>query len=242
MPNLEHQNLKAGANVIAVVQARMGSKRLPGKTLMKLGSQSILEHHLDTVLQVLKSEQVWIATTVEAEDEVLAAYGQSRGMRTIRGDSENVASRFLQIAKQTSAEFMLRLNADSPLMDPGLIVQVLNGCDDPETDLITTALNRSVPSGMNVEAINTETFRQSYTHFCRAEHFEHVTRFFYENQNQYNIREITSGLNEDEKNAKFSVDSEHDLNLLRKFFNRLEKPHYQYSISEKIRIYQALAL
>lgn len=113
---------------IGIIQARMGSERLPGKILAPLGGRPLLDRLVSRIARARVS-QWWLATSEHPSDDVTAAWGFELGLRVFRGSERDVLSRFLAIAAETDAEWLVRVTADNPFLDAPLIDQLLDARD-----------------------------------------------------------------------------------------------------------------
>lgn len=113
---------------IGIIQARMGSERLPGKILAPLGGRPLLDR-LVSRIERARVAQWWLATSEHPSDDVTAAWGFELGLRVFRGAERDVLSRFLAIAAETEAEWLVRVTADNPFLDAPLIDHLLDARD-----------------------------------------------------------------------------------------------------------------
>lgn len=217
-----------------IVQARMGSQRLPGKSLIKIKEKTILEHALDALLSRFDKEDIVVATSNAPGNELLIKLCNTLNIKTFAGDEHNVASRFFEILKKYQPEYFVRISADSPLIDANSVASAVGKLED--TGIVTTK-GGEFPSGMNVEVFNTDIYLNEFPKFKKPEHFEHVTTYFYE-QN-FPMKVLHCPVNGAEM-LKFSVDTHDDLNRVEKIFSMMSKPHYQYLIQEKCDMYKKL--
>jgi spore coat polysaccharide biosynthesis protein SpsF len=217
----------------------MGSQRFPGKTMYPLQGKPSIAHLLDAVLQVFAAQDVVVATSVNRENDELVAFCEQSGIEAYRGDEENVASRFRDILRQTEAGYFVRLNADSPLLDYRTITEVLGLLQETEAEIVSTAVRRTYPSGMNVEGLKSSVFLSEYPQFVLPGHFEHVTKYFYDNAERFDIRAVESGIERPER-YKFSFDTQEDRDRMEQLFAALEQPHYEYTLQEKCALYDRL--
>ncbi len=165
--------------VVAVVQARMSSTRLPGKALRPLGGRPVLGwvvRALDAASQV---DEVCVATTDQASDDELADYAATLGVRVVRGPADDVLSRFVMTLEQPNPDALVRITADCPLLDPCLVDQVVAAWrQDSSCDYVATTLDRSWPRGLDVELVTVSTLRWLDEH-ATGYHREHVTSLLY---------------------------------------------------------------
>lgn len=218
----------------------MGSTRLPGKSLYLIKGKPMLQYLLDSLIQYASLDSLVIATSTNIEDDKIKEFGNSRGVYVFRGDPINVASRFRDILiERPRASCFVRINGDSPLLDYRLVAQAEELFCNSEVDIVSSVINGSLPSGMNVEVIKSETFIKAYNSFAKPEHFEHVTRYFYENKELYTISGFPRILNNTDR-YKFAIDTMEDMERMTKFIHILNKPHYYYALKQKCEIYDTL--
>ena len=116
---------------IGVIQARMGSERLPGKILAPLGGRPLLAQ-LCARIRPARVDEWWLATSSEPADDVTEAWGFELGLRVFRGDPTDVLSRFLTIGREAGADWIVRVSAENPFLDAGLVDRLLDARDDSE--------------------------------------------------------------------------------------------------------------
>jgi spore coat polysaccharide biosynthesis protein SpsF len=172
--------------IVAIVQARMSSRRLPGKVLMKLAGRPALDWVLDSVDRANRVDRVVLATSVEASDDPLESYARARGVELHRGPLEDVAGRFLEIVDRLAPRAFVRITGDSPLLDHRVVDEVVTAYEDDPADVVTTAFPRTVPSGQSVELVASEAFRRAYPDMGPEER-EHVTLRFYRHPEDWRI-------------------------------------------------------
>ena len=225
--------------IIAIIQARMGSQRFPGKTMYRIGGKTCLEHHLDAVIRVFPRRHIFIASSTEPGNDIIETFAGQAKINIYRGSENNVARRFLDILQTEIPDMFVRLNADSPLLDYRIILAALEKMQSVDADIVSTAADHPFSSGMNVEVIRRDIFERTYPCFTRNEHFEHVTRYFYENRPSFLIESLPCPI-ENPRSYKFTFDTEQDARRLETFFDQLQRPHYEYSLKEKCEIYDRL--
>lgn len=220
-------------NIGVIVQARMGSTRLPKKSLMLLGKRPLLGHLLDSLLQTVPRNQLWIATSTNAEDDAIELFCGEEQVQCFRGHPTNVAQRFQQLLERYPCEYFARVNGDSPVFDFRVLEQ---GADklkqNTPVDLVTTVVGRTFPSGANLEILRTTTYLDAYPQFSTNDHFEHVTKFFYEHLEDYALAPLMF-ISDQRPLPKMSVDDTEDFSKMQRFFEGISKPHFEYSLLEK---------
>ena len=165
--------------VLAVVQARLGSSRLPGKVLAGLGGSAVLDWVVRAARGSRELDAVVIATSTEPADDLLAAHAERLGVPVVRGPLEDVLARFLLAVREHPCDAVVRLTADCPLLDPALIDLVVSTwrCD-PTWDYVATTLHRTLPRGLDVELVRVDALRALDTQ-ARGHHRQHVTSLLY---------------------------------------------------------------
>src|SRR2546425_10357183 len=138
---------------VAIIQARMGSTRLPGKVLLDIGEQTMLARVVNRARRAKTVDTIVVATTTSERDDVIVEYARTLGVKTFRGDEDNVLSRYYLAARAYNASMVARITADCPLIDPEIIDKVVIAFLDayPKADFASNALARTYPRGLDVE-------------------------------------------------------------------------------------------
>lgn len=225
-------------SITAIIQARAGSGRFPGKVLYPLAGKPALGQMIASVLQALDRRMIHIATSVNPENAAVADIAAENGVNIFRGDEYNVASRFKDILESVSCEWFMRLSGDSPLLDYRIILSAAELLEDG-VDIVTTTSPRNYPSGMNVEIMRKKTFLSAYPDFTEPGHFEHVTTYFYDHRDRFSIRSVPAVIPYPQR-YKFSFDTEQDRLRIERIFEAMTRPHYCYTLEEKCRFYRDL--
>ncbi|RJF76810.1 spore coat protein [Azospirillum cavernae] len=195
------------------VQARMSSRRLPGKVLAPFRSKPMIAHVLRAATQALPGDgKVVVITSDDVTDDPLALYVEHLGFPVFRGPLDDVLSRFRQAAVAFPCAWMLRISADSPLIDPQVIAAVAARCDF-DGDLVTNIFPRSFPKGQSAELIRTASLNALSDHALTTDDREHVTPYFYRNPKDFRILNIRLGADLS-SSASHTVDTLDDLRRL----------------------------
>lgn len=179
--------------MLAVIQARFTSKRLPGKALRLLGEKNLLERTINRLKQSEKISAIMVATSVEETDDPIAEYAQEIGTEIYRGELEDVGNRLLNGAKSMGSDSFVRISGDSPFIDWRLVDQAIDLHNISEADLVSNIFPRTYPKGQSVEIITTESLAKLCKSERTKEEKEHVTPYFYKNYNKFCIVSFTSG-------------------------------------------------
>lgn len=196
-----------------VIQARMSSSRFPGKVLAPFRGAPLIRSVLTAVQHALPTAPVVVATSAARSDDPLVAYVATLGIPLFRGSLERVFDRFLGCAQTYPCRWILRVNADSPLLAPEPLRAVAAHTGASDLDLITTTFPRTFPQGHNAELILVDAMRAIDANDLSDDDQEHVTRFFYRNSSRFRILNVESG---DPSLARqsFAVDTLDDLRRL----------------------------
>jgi spore coat polysaccharide biosynthesis protein SpsF len=210
------------------VQARMSSKRFPGKVLTLLAGRPMIAHVLERCGQAFGADKVVLATSVDPSDDRLAAYAEGHGHALFRGELDNVAGRFQQCLAAYPCDWFVRISGDSPLIDPQLIARIAER-RGPQYDLVTNVQTRSFPPGQSVEVIRAQCFAGIDAGSLSASEREHVTLVFYQNPARYRIHNVVS---RDPQLARRSlaVDSVEDLRAVEALIASRSVPAFAASI------------
>jgi spore coat polysaccharide biosynthesis protein SpsF len=204
---------KRTGRVVAVIQARMGSTRLPGKVLADLDGRPVLAWVVDAAKAAQGVDIVVVATSVAESDNEIAQFCADIGVRVIRGSEQDVLARFLKVAEETEADGIVRLTADCPLLDPDLIAQVVAlWRGSTELDYVSTTLNRSLPRGLDVEIMSVAALQQCNFR-AEAHHRTHVTSALYEEGSGFQLASLSFFPNY--SGYRVTLDTFEDLKLLR---------------------------
>jgi spore coat polysaccharide biosynthesis protein SpsF len=199
--------------VNAVIQARTGSTRLPGKALEDLGGRPVLEWVVRAAQAATAIDKVIVATSTLAGDDRVADLVDSLGVSVVRGSEEDVLSRFIAALDAHPADAVVRLTADCPLLDPSLIDAVAGAwAAAPRHDYVSTVLVRSLPRGMDVELVSAQALR-AVDRVAVGHDRVHVTSGVYAQPTAYRLLGlcVTPAAND----LRVTLDTREDLVLLR---------------------------
>ena len=218
-----------------IVQARLNSTRLPNKVLTKINGIPLLEYLVNRLTKTFDKSQILIATSNKPQDNPIHQYCINNNIFFFRGSLEDVAKRILDATKHIKAKAFVRINGDSPLIDPKIITQAINIFINGYYDLVTNASPRSFPVGQSVEVVRTSSFVKVYKKMSSTYHFEHVTRYYYEHHNDFRIRNFSNV--RDLSSYRLVVDTPEDLRRIKQIIASMTKPYTHYNFEELIELY-----
>ena len=143
-----------------IIQARMSSKRYPSKVLTEVNDKPLLGYVIERLEFSCNYQNIVIATSLQKSDDPIEIFCLEKGLSYFRGDLENVSLRMLQASKANDFDGFVRVNGDSPLLDPHIINQAVSLFNDSDYDLVTNTYPRTFPVGQSVEVVRTKTFER----------------------------------------------------------------------------------
>ncbi len=209
---------------VALIQARLGSSRLPGKVLLPLAGRPVLAHVVERCRATPGVEGVVVATTEAAEDDAVAACARAWGAEVFRGSAEDVLGRFAAAAQVFPARDYVRITADCPLTDPQIVAAVLAAHGTGGYDFSYNEVPTDFPRGYDVEVVKGETLTWLAAHCQDPTSREHVTAYFFEHGTDFKIFKLPPARAEaDFSRFRLVLDEPSDYELLRRIFDRLAR-------------------
>jgi spore coat polysaccharide biosynthesis protein SpsF len=215
-------------SITAIIQARTGSTRLPGKVMYPLDGQPALRHVVTRVSQANSITDVVVATSTESQDDAIAQYAPTFGADVIRDDESNVLSRFERALKEYNPDIILRITGDCPLIDPVTIGRVVAPVNDENADYASNISRRTFPRGLDVEAFTAESFEAVISAARTRAEREHVTPYYRENPDEFDIVNVTSDQVFDKEryinrtDLRLTLDEADDYRLLERIYDMIE--------------------
>lgn len=205
---------------VAIVQARMGSSRLPGKVLRDLAGDTMLARVVQRLRAARAIDQIVIATTTSAADDAIVREAGRLGAGVHRGSETNVLSRYVDAASAWRADVVVRVTADCPLLDPGVVDSVVEALFVAPVDYASNTHVRTFPRGLDVEALHRDTLERIGRLGVSAAAREHVTAFVMESPALFAVRQVRA--DQDDSDLRWTVDTDDDLALVRALYERFD--------------------
>jgi spore coat polysaccharide biosynthesis protein SpsF (cytidylyltransferase family) len=202
--------MEATMTLVAIVQARMGSTRLPGKALRPLRGQPLLNHVLDRIASVPCVEAVIVATTLLPEDDAVASLALSRGVLAQRGPVDDVLARFILAARRLDPRHIMRVTADCPLLDPSVCSRLWDLHLQSGADYSATA--QDFAEGLDCEIITREALERSDREARLPSEREHVTLYVRNHPELFRISYLHNGV--DDSRYRITVDEPADFEVV----------------------------
>jgi spore coat polysaccharide biosynthesis protein SpsF len=221
---------------VAIIQARMGSSRLPGKVLLDIAGQPMLGRVVERARRAKTIDQVVVATTAEPGDDPVAAFCDAHDYPVYRGSLHDVLDRYYQAACWAAAETVVRITADCPLIDPFVVdrtVDAFRGAILPHLQCLNPDLpggyafcanrlpppwGRTYPIGLDTEVCSFQDLKTIWKEAQEPHQREHVMPYFYDHQERFKILLVHHEANYGA--LRLTVDTDQDLELIRQVFAR----------------------
>lgn len=199
--------------VTVVIQARMGSTRLPGKVLEDLGGLPVLAWVVRACRASGQADAVVIATSTAPQDDAVAELAASLGVPVVRGSEHDVLNRYVAALEEHPSDALVRITADCPFTDPAVIDAVVAAWRaDPAYDYVSTVLVRTLPHGLDVELVTADALRR-VNGTATAHHRAHVTSGIYTDPTTYDLLGLSFA--PDATDLRITLDTPEDLVALR---------------------------
>ncbi|MEW6209359.1 MAG: methyltransferase domain-containing protein, partial [Acidobacteriota bacterium] len=205
---------------VAIIQARMGSSRLPGKVMKVISGKTILGHVVKRARAVRLLDEIVVATTTGKADDVIEVESARLGVACFRGDERDVLDRYYRAAQLHEADVIVRLTADCPLLDVEELDRAVGFLlDNPKLDYV--ALGSTYPEGYGVEAFKMEALSKAWREAGLLSEREHVTPYIWKHADRFSVQRLE--LEEDCSRFRVTVDEESDLQVVSALVDALEE-------------------
>jgi spore coat polysaccharide biosynthesis protein SpsF len=231
--------MKPLINIITVVQARMGSSRLPGKVVMSLAGKPLLVRIVERIKQAKLSGVVVVAATTSPEDNMIENICKAENIEIFRGDTNDLLDRHYKAGMKYNADVVVKIPSDCPLIDPAVIDRVLafyvNNQND--FDFVSNLHPPTYPDGNDVEAINMEALKKAWSNARQDFEREHTTPYIWENPQQFRIGNVCweTGFNYS-MTHRWTIDYEEDFIFIKTVYDEL------YHINPSFTLYDIINL
>jgi spore coat polysaccharide biosynthesis protein SpsF len=218
--------------IFAIVQARMGSTRLPGKVLKLLAGRPMLGHLLEQLKKAKTLTGIVVATSTLPEDEVIVNFGKSCGVSTFTGSATDVLARYLGAAQAVRADVVVRITADCPLNDPQTVDRAIRYFLDNDFDLVIEGKEKVLPRGLDVEVFSMQALLRAEKVAHDGPSREHVTFYMYRHPTEFKVGYFPVPPELRHPEWRICVDEPADFRLMEEIFARLSRPGHLIDIAE----------
>lgn len=201
--------------IVAIVQARMGSARLPGKVLKPINGKPMIELLLSRLSRSKELDKIVVSTSYKNENDKLCSFISSLGYECIRGSENNVLKRYYKTAQIVKADIIVRITGDCPLIDPKLVDECIEGFKNSDVDYFSNTYPRSFPDGLDVSVMSFESIKRSCVEAKSSYDREHVTSHII---NSENFSKGSIKYKKDLSQTRWTVDNQRDLVIVKNIF------------------------
>lgn len=221
---------------VAIIQARLGSTRLPGKVLLPLARHPMVWHVVQRVRRVPEVEQVVVATSTLSSDQPLVDYLHRHSVDVFRGPEEDVLTRYFEAAQEYGAEAIMRVTSDCPLFSPrvaSLVAQQFLNAEGAYS-YVSNTLERTFPRGLDLEIFSSTALTRAFRQATHPYEREHVTPFIWQHPQDFRLGQVRSL--PDRSRLRWTVDESLDLALVRRIFDSLYAGNPEFEYEDVLRL------
>lgn len=220
--------------ICAIVQARMGSSRLPGKVLERIIHKPMVWHVVNRLKFSKKLDEIILAIPNSKENNVLEQFAKNNKIKYFRGSEQDVLSRYYETAKKFKCDTIVRITSDCPLIDPEIVDKVVEEHLSSKTDYTANVLKRTYLKGLDVEVLTFEALEKSFKETKKQPHREHVTLYIREHPEKF--KRVSVENEKDFSRFRWTVDEKEDLEFVREVYKRLYKEGKIFLMAEIIKL------
>lgn len=218
---------------VAIIQARMGSTRLPGKVLMDLAGETVLHRVVSRVRRCALVSDVVVATSTDPGDDQIVQECRRLDTRVFRGSERDVLDRYYRAAQDAHADVIVRITSDCPLIDPEISDKTIQAFLDVRPDYASNVLERTYPRGLDTEVVSFPALESAWHDAHETYQREHVMPFLYQNPERFTLLSVKG--ERDFSQHRWTLDTPEDLEFLRAVYARAASKN-NFSWQEALRI------
>ncbi|NFG60636.1 glycosyltransferase family protein [Clostridium sp. CMCC3677] len=209
--------------VVCIVQARVGSTRLPGKVLKEICGKTVLEHDVNRLKLVPNIDEIVIATTVESQDDRILYEANRLGVKCFRGSENDVLSRYYFAAKENNADIVIRVTSDCPCLDYKILEDMINVFLSKVNnfDYMNNTIDKTYPRGYDIEIFSFYALKMAFNNTVKDYEREHVTPYLYDLNNNFRILSYKNL--KDYSRYRVTLDTEEDFQVIKAIYEVLFK-------------------
>jgi spore coat polysaccharide biosynthesis protein SpsF len=219
----------------AIIEARMGSSRLPGKVLLPINNIPVIILLVDRLKQVKDIKKIIVATTISKKDDILCKVLKKNNINFYRGSEENVLQRVTKAAKEYKIKNIVQITGDCPLIDPELVSQVISVFHNNRIDFVSNSTIRTYPDGMDVCIFSTRNLEKSLKLTSNKYDLEHVTLFLKRKKKLFNRINLMAPQYLHLPNLGLTLDEIEDYKLIKNIFQKFWKTRKTFSCLDIVR-------
>lgn len=205
--------------ILAILQARLSSARLPGKVLKPILGVPMLLRQVERVRRATSIERLVLATSEDPSDDAIEKLCRENGIECFRGSLNDVLDRFYQVAKDKNPDYVVRLTGDCPLIDPDIIDRVVRHCVAGQFDYASNTIKPTFPDGLDVEVFRFECLAAAWREATLPSQREHVTPFIHQQPGRFKLGNYAG--TQDLPHLRWTVDEAPDFELIEQIYESL---------------------
>lgn len=215
-------------NIVCIMQARIGSTRLPGKVIKKICGKTVLEHDIDRLKRVKNINKIVIATTSLEKDNVIVEEADRLKVSYYRGSEEDVLSRYYYAAKENNADIVVRVTSDCPLIDSEVTEKIIQYYLDnsQKYDYVSNTIDRTYPRGLDTEVFSFKSLQRAFNEAENQSEREHVTPYIWRNTELFKLAQCKNDI--DYSSLRWTLDTVEDFELINKIYMSLYSEKMEY--------------
>lgn len=223
--------------ILAILQARVSSSRLPGKVLRPILGKAMLALQIERILRAKYIDKLIIATSNEPTDDALAQLSKEVGVECFRGSLNDVLDRFYQVANQYQPEHVVRLTGDCPLIDHAVIDKVIQFHLEGQYDYSSNTIKPTYPNGLDVEICRWPILKQTWEEAKLPSEREHVTLYIHHHAELFKLGSVEN--NTDLSKLRWTVDEPEDFMLVNDIYEYLYPNNPQFTTRDILEYYSS---
>jgi spore coat polysaccharide biosynthesis protein SpsF len=206
--------------VVAIIQARIGSTRLPRKVLKDIEGETMLVRVVNRLRRARLIDEWLVATTDQVEDDAVVRECRHCSVPVFRGDERDVLDRYFRAAQLTKADVVVRVTSDCPLIDPEVTDKTIQAFLDGRPDYASNVIERTYPRGLDTEVMTVQALERAWRAANQSYERTHVTPYIYEHPAEFKILSVKA--DGDFSRYRWTVDTPEDLEFIRAIYSRLK--------------------
>lgn len=210
--------------IVAIVQARMGSNRFPGKVMKKVLGKPLIGYLLERLSRAERIDKIILATSTNKENDILCNYVSSLGYDVFRGSEDDVLERYCQAAKTYGAKTVVRITGDCPLIDPNICDKLIRFYFKEKVDYVK--LSSRYAEGIDCEVVDFDALKKARNNARKNSEREHVTPYIKNNSNVFKVKVLENKY--DEGKYRFTIDEPEDFEVIKRIIKDLSKTYSKF--------------
>lgn len=211
--------------VVASIEARMGASRLPGKMLKDINGKPAITRVIERVKKIKRVDEIIVATTDSLADSVIEEVALKEGVKVYRGSEDDVLLRVVDAHRTVNSDVVVEICGDCPLLDPTIADELITIYHNNNYDVVECGVKQSYPQGTEVQVFSFEKLKEIETLAQDIPYREHVSLYFYEHEDQYNIYHHVAPKDLQWPDLRLQLDYQEDYELICTIYEALETKH-----------------